>query len=141
MENKNLLHQNQGNNNINQQQKPKEFYNQSILSPDAIPKLCKELTSTEIIDDDVEKYLSEMAGSFMNIVFDSAFALAKHKNSDKVEIEDFASAINDNSGLYEPSLYTANINQMNINSIKSTSTADHKKRLELSKEETKNVNI
>ena len=141
MENKNLLQQSQANNNINQQQRPKEFYNQSILSPNAIPQLCKELTSTEIIDDDVEKYLSEMAGNFMNIVFESACALAKHKNSDKVEIEDFASAINDNFGIYEPSLFTANINQMNINSIKNTGTADHKKRLELTKEETKNVNI
>ena len=82
-----------------------------------------------------------MVRNLINIVFESACALAKHKNSDKVEIEDFASAINDNFGIYEPSLYTANINQMNINSIKSTATADHKKRLELTKEETKNVNI
>ena len=61
-----------------------------------------------------------MAGNFMNIVFESACALAKHKNSDKVEIEDFASATNYNFVIYEASLYTANINQMNINSIKST---------------------
>ena len=129
------------NNNANPQPNIKEFYYQSILTPNAIPQLCKELTSTEIIDDDVEKYLSEMAGNFMNTVFDSACAIAKHKHSDKVEIEDFASAINDNFGIYEPSLYTADINQMNINSIKNSSTNDHKKRLELTKEETKNVNI
>ena len=136
MENKNIL-QNQGNNNINQQSNSKEFYYQSILTPTAIPLLCKELTNTEIIEEDVEKYLSEMASNFMNIAFESACTLAKHRNSDKVEIEDFASAINDNFGIYEPSLYTANINQMNINSIKNTSTSDHKKRLELTKEETK----
>ena len=142
MENKNLLQMqnNQGNNNINQQ-KIKDFYIQSILSPNAIPDICKELTSTEIIDDDVEKYLSEMAGYFINVVFNSAARLAKHKNSEKVEIEDFATAINDNFGIYEPSLYTANINEMNINSTKNNSTSDHKKRLELTKEETKNVNI
>ena len=80
--------------------------------------------------DDVEKYLVEMADNFMNVVFDSACSLAKHRNSDKVEVGDFASAINDNFGLYEPSIYSATINQMNINSIKNTSTADHKKRLE-----------
>ena len=143
MTEKNLLqNQNQGsNNNANPQPNIKEFYYQSILTPNAIPQLCKELTSTEIIDDDVEKYLSEMAGNFMNTVFDSACAIAKHKHSDKVEIEDFASAINDNFGIYEPSLYTADINQMNINAIKNSSTNDHKKRLELTKEETKNVNI
>ena len=134
------MQNNQGNNNMNQQ-KIKDFYIQSILSPNAIPDICKELTSTEIIDDDVEKYLSEMAGYFINVVFNSAARLAKHKNSEKVEIEDFATAINDNFGIYEPSLYTANINEMNINSTKNNSTSDHKKRLELKKEETKNVNI
>ena len=61
-----------------------------------------------------------MARNIMNIIIESGCALAKHKNSDKVEIEDFASAINYNFVIYEPSLYTANINQMNINSIKIT---------------------
>ena len=103
--------------------------------------MCKELTSTEIIEEDVEKYLSEMAGNYINVVLESSCILAKHKNSDKVDIIDIASAINDNFGIYEPSLYTANINEMNINSTKNISTNDHKKRLELTKEETKNVNI
>ena len=142
MENKNTLaNQNIGNNNQNQQPNIKEFYNQSIITPNAIPQLCKELTSTEIIEEDVEKYLSEMAGNFINVVLESSCILAKHKNSDKVDIVDIASAINDNFGIYEPSLYTANINEMNINSTKNISTNDHKKRLELTKEETKNVNI
>ena len=141
MENKNLLQmQNQGNNNMNQP-KIKEFYNESILSPNAIPDICKELTSTEIIDDEVEKYLSDMAGNFMNVVFSSASRLAKQKKSEKVEIEDLAAAINDNFGIYEPSLYTANINEMNINATKNISTSDHRKRMELTKEETKNVNL
>ena len=139
MTEKNLL-QNQGN-NTNPQQNVKEFYYTSILKSDVIPHLCKELTSMEIIEEDVEKYLVEMADNFMNLVFDSACSLAKHRNSYKVEITDFASAVNDNFGLYEPSLYTSTINQMNINSIKNTSTSDHKKRLELTKEETKNVNL
>ncbi len=139
MTEKNLL-QNQGN-NANPQQSIKECYYTSTLSPNTIPQICKELTSMEIIEDDAEKYLVEMADNFMNVVFNSACSLAKHRNSDKVEVGDFASAINDNFGLYEPSIYSATINQMNINSIKNTSTADHKKRLELSKEETKNVNI
>ena len=139
MTEKNLL-QNQGN-NANPQQSIKECYYTSTLSPNTIPQICEELTSMEIIEDDVEKYLVEMADNFMNVVFNSACSLAKHRNSDKVEVGDFASAINDNFGLYEPSIYSATINQMNINSIKNTSTADHKKRLELSKEETKNVNI
>ena len=119
----------------------KEFYRNSSLSPNTIPKICSELTSTEILDEDVEKYLVEMADNFINTAFDSACSLAKHRNSDKVEISDFASAIYDNFGIYEPSAYTATINQMNINNLKSQATNDHQKRLELTKEETKNVNI
>ena len=42
MENKNLLqNQNQGNINANPQSNIKEFYYQSILSPNIIPQLCK----------------------------------------------------------------------------------------------------
>ena len=138
MESKNIL-QPQGNSNNHSSNK--EFYYRSVLKQDAINELCRELTSSENIDIEVEKFLVEMADNFMNTVLDSSCSLAKHKNSDKVEIEDFASAINDNFGICEPSLYTSALNQMNIDSLRSTSTNDHKKRLELTKEETKNANI
>ena len=119
----------------------KNIYRISNLSPNIIPKICSELSSTEILDDNVEKYLVEMADNFIDTAFESACYLAKQRNSDKVEAADFASAIFDNFGIYEPSAYTSTINQMNINNLKSQSTSDHQKRLELTKEETKNVNI
>ena len=119
----------------------KDFYKNSNILSNVIPDICSKLTSTEILEDNVEKYLVEMADNFINTAFDSACSLAKHRNSDKVEISDFASAIYDNFGIYEPSAYTATINQMNINNLKSQATNDHQKRLELTKEETKNVNI
>ena len=124
-----------------EQQIKKEYYRNSSIAPNIIPKICSELTSTEILDDDVEKYLVQMADNFINTAFESACSLAKHRNSDKVEVEDFASAIYDNFGIYEPSSYTSTINLMNINNLKSQSTSDHQKRLELTKEETKNVNV
>ena len=122
-------------------QMKKMIYKNSVLAPNAISKICSELTSTEILEEDVEKYLVEMADNFINTTFDSACSLARHKNSDKVEASDIASAIYDNFGIYEPSNYTADINKMNINNMKSQSTSDHQKRMELTKEETKNVNI
>ena len=91
------------------------LYKNSVLAPNAISKICSELTSTEILEEDVEKYLVEMADNFINTTFDSACSLARHKNSDKVEASDIASAIYDNFGIYEPSNYTADINKMNIN--------------------------
>ena len=138
--NKNLM--NSYNNDINTQPpKTKMFYCQSILADNTIPNLCKELTSTENIDEDVERYLVEMANNFISVTIDSAISLAKNRKSDKVTVEDLASAVNDNFGICEPSKYTSTINQMNINSSKNISTSDHKKRMELTKEETKNVNL
>ena len=122
-------------------QMKKYIYKNSVLAPNAISKICSELTSTEILEEDVEKYLVEMADNFINTTFDSACSLARYKNSDKVEASDIASAIYDNFGIYEPSNYTTDINKMNIDNMKSQSTSDHQKRMELTKEETKNVNI
>ena len=126
---------------LNQEPPKKEFYRNSNLGPNAISQIFSELTSTEVLDDDVESYLVEMADNFINTTFESACSLAKYRNSDKVEPGDFASAIYDNFGIYEPSNNTQTINLMNINNLKSHSTNDHKKRMELTKEETKNVNI
>ena len=126
---------------FNQEPIKKEFYRNSFLSNNAIPKIFSELTSTEILDEDVEKYLVNMADNFINTAFESACSLAKYRNTDKVEPSDFASAIYDNFGIYEPSANTQTINLMNINNLKGHSTNDHKKRMELTKEETKNVNI
>ena len=126
---------------FNQEPIKKEFYRNSFLSNNAIPKIFSELTSTEILDEDVEKYLVNMADNFINTAFESACSLAKYRNTDKVEPSDFASAIYDNFGIYEPSANTQTINLMNINNLKGHSTNDHKKRMELTKEETKNVNV
>ena len=82
-----------------------------------------------------------MCNHFITTTFESACYLAKHKNTDKVDVSDFASAIYENFRIYEPSSNTSAINQMNINNLKSQSTSDHQKRLELTKEETKNVNV
>ena len=117
------------------------YYRQSVINPSAITDICSELTSTEILDENVIRYLIEMGDNFISTTLESACNLAKNKNSDKVEPSDLASAIYDNFGIYEPSAYTATINQMNINNLKSQATNDHQKRLELTKEETKNVNI
>ena len=117
------------------------YYRQSVINPSAITDICSELTSTEILDENVIRYLIEMGDNFISTTLESACNLAKNKNSDKVEPSDLASAIYDNFGIYEPSSSTSAINLMNINNLKSQATSDHQKRMELTKEETKNVNI
>ena len=83
-----------------QEQHPQiRYFKNSLLAPNVIPKLCSELTSTEILDDTVEKYLDEMCNHFITTTFESACYLAKHKNTDKVDVSDFASAIYENFGI------------------------------------------
>ena len=125
----------------NQEQVNKDFYFSSILRQNSLTEICNELTSTECLDINVEKFLTEMADNFLDTVIDNACLIAKHKNCDTISIEDLATAIKDNFDIYEPSKYTKNYDLIKGNNIKNISTNDHKKRLELSKEETKNVNL
>ena len=125
----------------NQEQVNKDFYFSSILRQNSLTEICNELTSTECLDINVEKFLTEMADNFLDTVIDNACLIAKHKNCDTISIEDLATAIKDNFDIYEPSKYTKNYDLIKGNNIKNISTNDHKKRLELTKEETKNVNL
>ena len=125
----------------NQEQVNKDFYFSSILRQNSLTEICNELTSTECLDINVEKFLTEMADNFLDTVIDNACLIAKHKNCDTISIEDLATAIKDNFDIYEPSKYTKNYDLIKGNNIKNISTNDHKKRLELTKEETKNANI
>ena len=126
-----------------QMQQPvnKDFYVTSVLRSNALTDLCNELTSTESLDINVEKFLGEMAENFIETVLDSACSYAKHKKSDKVFIEDLGFAVSQNFDIYEPNKYNRQINQLKASEIKGATTADHKKRMELTKEETKNVNL
>ena len=125
----------------NQEQVNKDFYFSSILRQNSLTEICNELTSTECLDINVEKFLTEMGDNFLDTVIDNACLIAKHKNCDTISIEDLATAIKDNFDIYEPSKYTKNYDLIKGNNIKNISTNDHKKRLELTKEETKNVNL
>ena len=82
-----------------------------------------------------------MADNFLDTVIDNACLIAKHKNSDSISIEDLSTAIKDNFDIYEPSKYTKHYDLIKGNNIKNISTNEHKKRLELTIEETKNVNL
>lgn len=123
------------------QKEKKTFYQNSVIRENAISDLCQKLTSTEILEDNLEKYLVKMGEDFIDVVLNNACINAKHKNSDKVEIEDMVQAIKDNFNISDPSIHTNQLERINTSNIKNNSTSDHKKRLELTKEETKNAAI
>jgi len=129
-------------NNQNENQNNKKiFYNSSVLRENAISELCNNLTSTETLDINVEKFLTEMSDNFIETILDDACIIAKHKNNDNVDIEDLATSIEKNFDIFEPNKYTQQLNLLKSNFIHINPTYDHKKRVELTKEETKNVNL
>jgi transcription initiation factor TFIID subunit 12 len=131
------MENNQNENNLNL----KNFYNSSVLNNNSISDLCNNLTSTETLDINVEKFLTEMGDNFIETILDDACVIAKHKNNDNIDIEDLATSIEKNFDIFEPNKYTPQLNLLKSNFININPTYDHKKRVELTKEETKNVNL
>ena len=125
-------------NSINQGHS-RDIYQNSCLRHNSIQELCKELSSTETLDINVEKLLCEMAHDFIDYTIDSASIIAKNKKSNSVSVKDLARAVQQNFDLYEPGKYSKEINKIKCQQFKNESTEDHKKRMELSKEDTKNI--
>lgn len=117
----------------------KSFYDKSILKKEAISEMCSELTSTEILDKDVEKYLVEMADNFIETVLNTACLNAKHKNKDKIEIDDIQTAVYEDYGIIENSLENEGVNKVRKENVNVNQSTDYKTRLELTKEEAKNT--
>ena len=71
------MENNQNENNLNL----KNFYNTSVLKNNSISDLCNNLTSTETLDINVEKFLTEMGDNFIETILDDACIIAKHKKT------------------------------------------------------------
>jgi transcription initiation factor TFIID subunit TAF12 len=63
----------------------KEFYRDSILKYEVISELCKEISNTETLDINVEKFLVEIADNYVSSVLDTACQIARHKRKNKSE--------------------------------------------------------
>ena len=57
----------------------KDFYFSSILKQNSLTEICNELTSTECLDINVEKFLTEMADNFLDTVIDNHVKLQNIK--------------------------------------------------------------
>ncbi len=57
----------------------KEFYKDSVLKYNMMSELCHDISNTESLDINVEKFLVEIADNYVNSVFDTACQIAKHK--------------------------------------------------------------
>ncbi len=77
----------------------------------------------------------------MDTVLETACQITKHRKSDAISVADISIAGDRNFEIYEPSKYSGHIYKQKSQEIKTASTVDHKRRVELTKEETKNINF
>jgi transcription initiation factor TFIID subunit TAF12 len=63
----------------------KEFYRDSMLKYEVISELCKEISNSESLDLNVEKFLVEIADNYVSSVLDTACQIARHKRKNKSE--------------------------------------------------------
>jgi len=72
---------------------PKDFYSNSILKYNSLSELCNDISNTENLDINVEKFLSEMADNYVESILDTACQIAKHKKSDFLTVADLSIAM------------------------------------------------
>lgn len=63
----------------------KEFYRDSILKSNIISDLCHEISNTELLDINVEKFLVEISENYVSSVLDTACQISKHRRKNKSE--------------------------------------------------------
>lgn len=120
---------------------PKEAYYKSVLKTNSIHHILKSLTNNEVVDNNTEALLIEMADSFFDNTIEIACNLAKHKNSDHISVDDIVYAMDKKFDVSEQKKITPFISGMKTNQVYKSVTLDHKKRVELTREEYKNINI
>lgn len=129
------------NDNIKTVLNPKEAYTKSVLKANSIHHLLKSLTNNEVIDNNTEALLIEMADSFADNIIEIGCNLAKHKNSDHLAVEDIVYAMDKKFDILESKKATGFMTGLKTSQVYKSVTTDHKKRVELTREEYKNINI
>ena len=71
----------------------KEFYNSTVLKFNSLSELCHDISNTESLDINVEKFLCDIADNYVDSILDTACQLAKHKKSDYVTSADLSIAM------------------------------------------------
>jgi transcription initiation factor TFIID subunit TAF12 len=80
-----------------------------------------------------------MGDNFVDNILENACIFAKHKQSDFLGVSDIKFAMEKNFDISIPTKSNDNY-KLKSNEIKNYSTIDHKKRVELTREECKNIN-
>jgi transcription initiation factor TFIID subunit 12 len=115
-------------------------YDTSVLKQGTISEVLKDLTQHESLDDNVEKLLIEMSNEFINNTLNYACQLVKMRKTNQLEPKDIAFSLDKNYDIKnDDDKLSEYYQKLKATEIKNLSTADHKRRMELTREECKNL--
>ena len=117
----------------------KDAYSLSLLKKGKLEDITKSVTTTERLDSQVETYLIEMADGFIDNVLEYSCIYAKHRGNETVSSDDVTLSMAKVFNVQNIGKNKAFFNNLKSMDINKSMTADHKKRLELTKEDNKNT--
>jgi transcription initiation factor TFIID subunit 12 len=104
-----------------------------IVNITKIQEIVNQIDPRHTLDPEVEEILLEIADEFMDSVTGFACALAKHRQSDQLEVKDLQLHLQKNWGMKIPGYMIdeepSNYNELQPASAKRQMTEEHKKRV------------
>lgn len=80
-----------------------------------------------------------MSNEFFETALNTACIFAKHRGDNTLQASDISLSLDKNYGIVDYSKLSQYYNKLKSNEIRNVSTADHKRRLELTREESKHL--
>ena len=117
-----------------------DIYIKSILRSGSVKELLKTVTLNEDLDTSVEKFICEIADNFVERLLDDACSLTRHRKGKKLEPKDIQMILKLKSNTYDPSKNSDVITRVKRHEAMGLTTGDHRRRTDLSREESKAMN-
>ena len=111
----------------------------NTLKEKSISNIFSNITSSEILDPQVEGFIKESTESLIDTILENAAMIAKHKGEDTISQDDILFSFYKFAGIVEPG-FSSVYNTFKLQEVNKNQTQDHKKRIEISKEENKTTN-
>jgi len=113
----------------------------NCIKEKAISSIFNQITLNEVLDTQVEGFIKESTENLIENLLENASLLAKHKEDETINHEHIYYSYYKLTGMLDPNMSNFSLyHNIKQNELNKNHTQDHKKRLELSKEENKNYN-
>ncbi len=121
---------------------PKDYnYSNDTIKDRVFTNMLNNISFNEVLDQQVEALLKEQTEYLVDKVLDMSCQISKHKGDDTLTTDSIYYSFYKLANIVEPNSVNTSLYQtLRNNEVNKSSTQDHKKRVELTKEENKATN-